>query len=182
MDSVKVVAGDLMEQVKAALSAEGTEFADMNWDTRNAEQIMGLITPELLCQLEALRAQGFEEIWDNHLRELLNIENVLEMKSCEALHTDDLVAEFRAQGFEPCKESEPQRCYQCEASALRRLQTSSPCRVSHPAHLSATPQSSCSGQRPVSKQTIYSHRLQPRSTVKLGACHSVLHSLFSAWN
>ena len=101
MDSVKIVAGDLMEQVKVALSAEGTEFADMNWDTRNAEQIMGLITPELLCQLEALRAQGFEEIWDNHLRELLNIENVLEMKSCEALHTDDLVAEFRAQGFEP---------------------------------------------------------------------------------
>jgi hypothetical protein len=106
MDSVKVVAGDLMEQVKAALSAEGTEFADMNWDTRNAERIMGLITPELLCQLEALRAQGFEEIWDNHLRELLNIENVLEVKSCEALQTDDLVAEFRAQGFEPCKESE----------------------------------------------------------------------------
>jgi hypothetical protein len=30
MDSLKIVAGDLMEQVKEALSAEGTEFADMN--------------------------------------------------------------------------------------------------------------------------------------------------------
>ena len=51
MDSLKIVAGDLMEQVKEALSAEGTEFADMNWDTDGEAQNIDLTIGMDYCVL-----------------------------------------------------------------------------------------------------------------------------------